>query len=72
MLFFRSEERVRQWCSSRQLKPGPIVAIDQLWKLAYRWYSSRLDPVAGRPEPSEVRGIFADLGLTDAFWDPLA
>jgi hypothetical protein len=72
MLFFRSEECVKEWCSARRVEPGPIIPIVQLWRLAYLWYSPRLDPDARQPQPSEVRGLFAGIGLTDAFWDPLA
>ena len=46
MLFFRSEEGVREW------------------------YSTRLEPESRRPEPDEMRRIFARLGLTDEFWNP--
>jgi len=72
MLFFRSEERVREWCAARGALPGPIVRMDQLWGLATAWYRSRLDPDARRPGPSEMRQIFAALGLTSSFWDPQA
>jgi hypothetical protein len=70
MLFFRSEERVREWCSERRLPVRPIVALDQLWKLSVAWYDNRLSPDARRPQPDEIRGIFAGIGLTGPFWDP--
>lgn len=70
MLFFRSEERVREWCRARDLPVRPIVRIDQLWGLAAAWYGNRLQPDARRPPPAEMREIFARLGLADAFWDP--
>jgi len=44
MLFFRSEERVRD--------------------------STRLQEDARRPQPNEMRSIFAGLGLRGDFWDP--
>jgi hypothetical protein len=72
MLFFRSEERVYQWCQARGLPPRPRVRMDQLWGLATTWYSTRLEPDSRRPQPDEMRAIFAGLGLTDAFWDPQA
>lgn len=72
MLFFRSEERVREWCAARGTTLNPCVSIDQLWGLAKQWYGTRLSPDARRPGPAEVREIFAGLGLTGAFWDPQA
>jgi len=72
MLFFRSEERVREWCRARGVEPGPPVRLDQLWGLAVAWYANRLTPEARRPRPDEARAIFARLGLTDAFWNPQA
>jgi hypothetical protein len=70
MLFFRSEERARQWCSDEGYPPGPLVRMDQLWEMAKAWYATRLWPVSRRPQPSEMREIFARLGLSGEFWDP--
>lgn len=70
MLFFRSEERVREWCAATGSPLRPRVTMAQLWGLARAWYSTRLEPAARRPQPDEMRRIFASLGLTDAFWDP--
>jgi hypothetical protein len=72
MLFFRSEEMVREWCRARGIEPRPIVSMTQLWGLATAWYSTRLAPDARRPGPAEMREIFARLGLTESFWDPQA
>ena len=72
MLFFRSEERVREWCRARGEAPRPIVRMPQLWELAVTWYATRLEPDARRPGPGEMRRIFAGLGLDDPFWDPQA
>ena len=72
MLFFRSEELVKDWCRARGVNPRPIVSIPQLWGLSVEWYSTRLAPNARRPGPAEMREIFARLGLTDSFWDPQA
>jgi hypothetical protein len=44
--------------------------MDQLWALATAWYSTRLSPQAKRPSASEMREIFAGIGLTGPFWDP--
>lgn len=70
MLFFRSEERVLEWCCAHELPPRPLVRIDQLWGLAQAWYASRLEPASRRPQPAEMREIFAGLGLAGEFWDP--
>jgi len=70
MLFFRSEERAREWCTARSTPLRPLVTMHQLWGLALSWYSTRLDPGARRPQPDEMRRVFAGLGLTDEFWNP--
>ncbi len=70
MLFFRSEERVRQWCAANGHPVRPIVGMGQLWQLATTWYSTRLDENSRRPQPDEIRRIFAGIGLVGDFWDP--
>jgi hypothetical protein len=70
MLFFRSEERVREWCRAQAVPLRPLVRIDQLWRLASAWYATRLQPTSRRPQPAEMREIFARLGLEGDFWDP--
>ena len=70
MLFFRSEELVRGWCDARGVTPRPLVGMHQLWALATKWYSGRLELESRRPKPEEMRGIFAEIGLVGEFWDP--
>ena len=70
MLFFRSEERVREWCRAHGHPMRPLVRMDQLWGLATTWYATRLQENSRRPQPDEMRGIFAGLGLEGEFWDP--
>jgi hypothetical protein len=72
MLFFRSEEAVRRWCSANGQPLRPLVTMDQLWRLATTWYATRLQADSRRPRPEEMRGIFNGLGLTGDFWDPQA
>jgi hypothetical protein len=72
MLFFRSEERVAEWCRERGLPVRPIVTLEQLWRLSVAWYGNRLSPEARRPKPDEMREIFASIGLSGPFWDPSA
>jgi len=70
MLFFRSDERVREWCSTTRYPLRPMVRMEQLWELAREWYSTRLQPESRRPQPAEMRQIFGRLGLGGDFWDP--
>jgi hypothetical protein len=70
MLFFRSEELVREWSAAHGTPMRPLVTIEQLWALATTWYSTRLQEQSRRPQPDEMRGIFAGLGLEGDFWDP--
>lgn len=72
MLFFRSEERVSEWCAARGTPMRPLVPIPQLWQLATTWYSTRLQEDSRRPKPDEMRAIFAGIGLEGSFWDPTA
>jgi hypothetical protein len=72
MLFFRSEDRVREWCAAHGHPMRPRVRMDQLWGLATTWYSTRLEEHSRRPKPEEMRAIFAGIGLDGDFWDPLA
>ena len=70
MLFFRSEEHARAWCAVHNYPLRPLVRIEQLWKLATTWYATRLQENSRRPQPDEMRLIFAGLGLGGDFWDP--
>jgi hypothetical protein len=72
MLFFRSEERIDQWCRDHGHPRRPSVTMGQLWRMAVTWYATRLEPESRRPAPDEIRGIFAAIGLDDPFWDPRA
>ena len=72
MLFFRSEEMVREWCAQNGHPMRPRVTMSQLWTLATTWYATRLQADSRRPRPDEMRAIFAGLGLDDDFWDPMA
>ena len=72
MLFFRSEELVRAWCAARNVPMRPLVRMDQLWAMSTTWYATRLEVTSRRPQPDEIRGIFASIGLDDDFWDPLS
>ena len=70
MLFFRSEERVREWCEVNGHPLRPLVSMDQLWSLSTTWYETRLEKHSRRPKADEMRAIFAGIGLDGDFWDP--
>ncbi|HSE67789.1 MAG TPA: hypothetical protein VLB12_12450 [Gemmatimonadales bacterium] len=72
MLFFRSEELIDQWCSSRATPRRPSVRMDQLWQMAVTWYATRLKAESRRPAAAEMRSIFEGIGLYGDFWDPQA
>ena len=72
MLFFRSGERVADWCRDHGIPRRPLIALPQLWRLAVAWYGNRLTPEARRPAPAEMVGIFRGIGLEGPFWDPQA
>jgi len=63
MLFFRSEERIREWCAAHGHPMRPLVSMVQLWNLATAGYSTRLQEDSRRPQPDEMREIFAGLGM---------
>jgi hypothetical protein len=60
MRLFRSAEEVP--------KGGATVPIEQLDRLAKRWYGDRLDPDWRPRTPAESQAIFDEVGLTGAFW----
>ncbi|MCH9647630.1 MAG: alkylmercury lyase family protein [Deltaproteobacteria bacterium] len=70
MLFFRSEDAVRQWCSENGQPMRPVVGMEQLWSLAAAWYSNRLASDYRRPKPAEVVEMLKRLGFVEDFWDP--
>jgi hypothetical protein len=72
MLLFRSEETVDLWCKTRKLPRRPLINLDQLWQLALHWYVNRLTVESRRPAPDEMMSIFASIGLSGPFWDPVA
>lgn len=60
MRLFQSEEDLPEG--------GTTVPIDQLARLARRWYGDRLDP-GWRPRTvAESQAILAAVGLTGDFW----
>jgi hypothetical protein len=68
MLLFRSEEHLAAWLAQRDLQPGGKLTMEQQWRLAQVWYSTRLDPEWRRRTPDEAQAIFTELGMTGEFW----
>jgi hypothetical protein len=68
MLFFRSEEALNEWLTSRGAARGAVFAIPQLWELSLRWYHNRMSPEFHGRTMQEVREIFESAGLTSEFW----
>jgi len=49
-----------------------VVVSEARQYFAKTWYSNRLLKDSRRPQPGEMRDIFAGLGLEGDFWDPRA
>ena len=60
MRLFRSEEEAPD--------AGATVPIEQLARLARRWYGDRLDPDWRPRTVPESQAILDDVGLTGDFW----
>jgi hypothetical protein len=59
---------VRRWCAERGVDVGYIGPLGQVWRLARAWYGDRLEPGFRRRTPDEAQALFAELGLSGAFW----
>ncbi|MGN6361636.1 MAG: hypothetical protein ACTHNK_14720 [Thermomicrobiales bacterium] len=68
MLLFRSEEDVAAWCVATGEPHGESLPLDQVWELSRAWYGDRMDPDFRGRTTDEVMKIFANVGLTSAFW----
>lgn len=69
MLLFRSEEHVERWCRQWGASRGETLSGEQIWGLAYAWYSpDRRLPDWRQYSKEEAEKIFADLGLITPFW----
>ena len=72
MLFFRSEDDLRAWCRERGVEPGPMVPVPSaLAPLAGLVRLPARSRSAAANSPGEARAIFAGVGLTGNFWDPV-
>ena len=68
MLFFRSEEFLKQWLAEKQVERGGVFSIQKLWDLSLRWYRGRLSPEYHGRTAEQVQEIFNEAGLTSEFW----
>lgn len=69
MLFFRSEEHIDAWCRTWRFERGAVLSLEQGWALAQAWYGEdRRQPEWRRRTVDEAEAVFAELGLTSAFW----
>lgn len=48
---------------------GAVISLGTAWALARAWYLDRLDPRWRRQTAAEAQAVFAELGLTDPFWN---
>jgi hypothetical protein len=70
MLLFRSEEHLDRWCESWRFERGGVLSLETAWRLARAWYESdRRQPEWRRRTLDETEKLFAELGLTGAFWN---
>jgi hypothetical protein len=68
MLFFRSEETLREWLQSKNAARGAMLSIYQLWELSRRWYEDRMSTDYHGRTVEQVQEIFKEVGLTGEFW----
>ena len=68
MLFFRSEESLKEWLAFRKTKRGAILFTPLLWELSQRWYQNRMSLEYHGRTIEQVQEIFKGLGLTSVFW----
>ena len=70
MLLFRSEAHVKNWCRQWKFEPGAVLDLPTAWQLAHAWYrADRREPSWRRKTLEEIEALFAELGLTSAFWN---
>jgi hypothetical protein len=68
MLLFRSEEHAHEWYRTKAMPPGAFLTLDQQWELARIWYADRMSPEWRRRSAHEAEAVFAEVGLSGAFW----
>ena len=68
MLFFRSEEALDQWLTSKKAERGAVFTLPKLWGLSQRWYHNRISPDFHGRTAEQVEAIFKEAGLTSEYW----
>ena len=68
MRLFRSEEHVSAWRAASGVAPGAVFSVESLWRLAQLWFHDRLSARWRRRTLEEAHAVFAEAGLTGAFW----
>lgn len=68
MLAFRSEGDVDRWLERTGRARGAMVDFATMWALAQPWYAGRMEAGWRGLAPERGREIFAELGLTGAWW----
>jgi len=68
MLFFRSEEALKEWLVAQKVERGAVLSIPQSWELSKRWYQDRMSPEYHGRTLEQVQEIFKEQGLTSEFW----
>jgi hypothetical protein len=68
MLFFQSEEMLKEWLTSNQMERGAVLSISQLWELSQRWYQNRMSADYHGRTMEQAQRIFQEVGLTSEFW----
>jgi hypothetical protein len=68
MLLFRSEEHIDRWCRLWNQPRGEIISLEQQWRLSQAWYHDRMEFDWRRKTITEVDALWAENGLTSAFW----
>lgn len=68
MLLFQSGEEIREWCRARGRRPGAIVDLARLARLASAWYGNRLDPDWRPRTLAQSQRLLEQSGLSGPFW----
>ena len=68
MLLFRLEEDVAAWCVATGEPHGETLPLAQVWELSCAWYGDRMGPDFRGLTADQAMRIFANVGLTSAFW----
>lgn len=68
LLPFRGAREIDAWCARHRLPRGEVLPLAQLYALARRWYGGHLARDWRKHTGAEAAAIFAEVGLTGAFW----